>query len=316
MLKVAIVQHTPCFLDLERGLRLACDCIAEAAQNGAALVVLSEAFLPGYPAWIWRLRPGPDAALLQQLHARLLAQAVNLDGNALDPLRAAAAAHGVTVVCGVVERDGAGSRSTLYNAVVVIGPDGALLNRHRKLVPTNVERTVWGQGDASGLRAVETPAGRLGTLICWESYMPLARYALFAQGIDVYIAPSYDCGDAWVGSLQHIAREGRCWVLGCGMAFQAGALPDDFPGRAQMYPDAQEWVNAGDSLVVAPDGTLVAGPLRRAQGILYADIDLARSAQERRSLDVAGHYARPDIFDLRVNCAPAAPVTLFDARQS
>lgn len=316
MLRVAVVQRTPPFLDREAGLQLACDCIAEAAQHGAALVVLSEAFVPGYPAWIWRLRPGTDAGLLALLHARLQAQAVSLDGAPVPALCAAAAAHGVTVVCGVVECDAVGSRGTLYNTVVVIGPDGALLNRHRKLVPTNAERTVWGQGDASGLRAVATPAGRIGTLICWESYMPLARYALFAQGIDLYIAPSYDCGDAWVGSLQHIAREGRCWVLGCGMAFQAGELPDDLPGRSLIYPDPQEWVNSGDSLVVAPDGTLVAGPLRRAQGILYADIDPARAAQERRSLDVAGHSGRPDIFELRVNCAPATPLTLLGTGQS
>lgn len=310
MFKVALVQHTPVFLENEQTLQLGMALISEAAANGAKLIVFTETFIPGYPTWIWRLRPGADTKILAQLHARLFAQSLSIDGDEINALRLAAAANAITIVCGIVERDQLGSRTSLYNSVVVIGEDGVILNKHRKLVPTNAERTVFGHGDASGLLAVETPIGRLGTLICWESYMPLSRYALYAQGIDLYIAPSYDFGNAWIGTLQHIARESGCWVLGCGMAFQARDLPADLPDIAKMYPDPNEWVNDGDSVVVGPTGTLLVGPMRREKGMFYATIDLAENAAARRSLDVAGHSSRPDIFDLHVNCAPMVPITL------
>ncbi|MEO7244511.1 MAG: nitrilase-related carbon-nitrogen hydrolase, partial [Rubrivivax sp.] len=175
MPRIAIAQLAPVFLDRAATLAKAVATLDEAARGGARLVVFPEAFVPGYPAWMWRLRPGTDMALTEQLHALACAQAVDIGAGALAPLCEAARQHEVTVICGMQERDGAFSRSTLYNTVVVIGPDGALLNRHRKLMPTNPERMVWGFGDASGLRAVDTPCGRVGALICWENYMPLAR---------------------------------------------------------------------------------------------------------------------------------------------
>jgi nitrilase len=171
---------------------------------------------------------------------------------------------------------------------------------------------VHGFGDASGLRAVDTPAGRIGALICWENYMPLARYALYAQGVQVYVAPTYDCGDGWISTLRHIALEGRCWVLGSGVALRGSDIPDDFPGRTQLFPDPDEWINPGDSAVVDPQGRLVAGPMRCETGILYADMDTARVAPARRAIDVSGHYARPDIFQLQVNRAPASTVRFTD----
>jgi nitrilase len=274
-------------------------------------VVLPEAFVPGYPAWIWRLRPGTDMALAEQLHARLRSNAVDLSRDELAPLFAAARQHKATVVCGIHERDADFSRNTLYNTVVVIGPDGTLLNRHRKVMPTSPERMVWGFGDASGLKAVDTPCGRVGALICWENYLPLARCAMYAQGVDIYIAPTYDSGERWIVSMQHIAREGGCWVLGSCIAFRGRDIPAALPGKAQLYPDDDEWINAGDSLVVAPGGKIVAGPLHEAQAILYADIDLEKVGQARRTLDVVGHYARPDLFQLHVNTRPALPV-VFD----
>jgi len=307
-MRAAIVQRPPAFLDRDKTLELAAAAVAEAARGGAKLVVFPEAFIAGYPAWIWRLRPGTDMALTERLHAGLLESAVTLDAGHLDPLCLAAREHDVTVVCGMHERDGTFSRGTLYNSVVVIGPDGEMRNRHRKLMPTNPERMVWGQGDATGLKAVQTPCGRLGALICWESYMPLVRYALYAQGVEIYVAPTYDSGERWIATLQHIAREGGCWVLGSGCAFRGGDLPAAFPGRSELYPDAAEWVNPGDSVVIAPGGKIVAGPLRRETGVLYADIDLQQVGAARRSLDVAGHYARADLFELRVNTRAAPPV--------
>jgi len=306
MSRIAIVQHAPVFLDRAATLDKAVIAVDEAATAGARLIVFPEAFVPGYPAWIWRLRPGADMALTEQLHARLRANAVDLAGEDLAPLRQAARQHQVTIVCGLHEREGDFSRGTLYNTVVVIGPDGALLNRHRKVMPTSPERMVWGFGDATGLKAVDTPCGRVGALICWENYMPLARCAMYAQGVEIYVAPTYDSGERCVASMQHIAREGGCWVLGCGCAFQARDIADAVPG---MYPDADEWVNPGDSVVVAPGGKIVAGPLHEAIGILYADIDLERVGMARRSLDVVGHSARPDLFQLQVNRRPQPPVT-------
>lgn len=310
--KIAVVQKSPVFLEKEKTVAKAVASVAEAAAGGAKLVVFTEAFIPGYPAWVWRLRPGSDWGVSEQLHERLLVNAVNLDSDDLLPLYEVARKHAVTIVCGIEERDNKLSQSTLYNTVIIIGADGSLLNRHRKLMPTNPERMVWGFGDASGLKVVETPAGRVGTLLCWENYMPLARYAIYSQGVEVYIAPTYDNGHGWIGTLQHIAREGRCWVVGCGNLMQGADIPDDFPGKSRLYPDVDEWINPGDSLVIAPGGEIVAGPLHKERGILYCDIDCDKVGIARRALDVVGHYSRPDIFQLHVNSRPQSPVEFSD----
>src|SRR5438552_6509703 len=258
MSRIAVIQRPPVFLDRGQTLERAVDAVREAAEMGAQLVVFPETYIPGYPAWIWRLRPGEDMALTEKLHARLRANSVSLAGDELAPLRQAAKEYKVTVVCGIHERDAEFSGGTLYNTVVVIGIDGTVQNRHRKLMPTNPERMVWGCGDATGLKAVDTPVGRVGALICWESYMPLARYALYAQGVEVYVAPTYDSGERTVATMQHIAREGGCWVVSCGCAFQARDIRDAVPGMAELFRDPEEWVNSGDSVVVAPGGKVVA----------------------------------------------------------
>ncbi len=308
MAKIAVVQKSSVVLNREKTVARAAHAIAEAAAEGADLVVFTEAFISGYPAWIWRLRPGADWGLSEELHARLLNSAVNLASDDLKPLYEAAQENNVTVICGMNERDNQLSQATLYNTVVVIGPDGSLLNRHRKLMPTNPERMVWGFGDGSGLKAVDTTIGRIGTLVCWENYMPLARYALYSQGVEVYIAPTYDSGDDWIGTLQHIAREGRCWVVGCGNLLRGSDIPADFPDKSTLYPNDDEWVNSGDSVVIAPGGEIVAGPLRQKEGTIYCDIDRARAIEAKRALDVAGHYSRPDIFTLHVKTQAQSPV--------
>ena len=312
MNKIAVIQHAPAFLNRDATVTLAVKLLDQAASQGAQMIVFPEAFIPGYPAWIWRLRPGSDWGTNEALHKRLLENAVDLESDQLAPLCRAAQKNQVTVVCGMNERDPCSSRATLYNTVVVIGPDGSLLNRHRKLMPTNPERMVWGMGDASGLRAIDTPVGRIGTLICWENYMPLSRYALYAQGIDIYIAPTYDNGDDWLCSMQHIAREAGCWVVNSGTLLRAADMPDDLEERAILYPDSDEWINGGDSAIIAPGGQLIAGPLHNEEGTLYAEIDTERGAVARRTLDVVGHYSRPDIFTLQVNTNPYAPVSLSE----
>lgn len=309
--KVAVIPKPPVLLDRDKTIARGVRSIEEAAGAGATLLVFPEAYVPGYPAWIWRLKPGGDIKLSSELHARLRRNAVDLDRDHLRPLQEAARKHGVTVVMGINEIDSRFSGTTLFNTVVIIGPDGALLNRHRKLMPTNPERMVWGMGDASGLRVVDTPAGRLGALICWESYMPLARYALYAQDLEIFVNPTWDNGEAPLVTLRHIAREAGCWVIGTATAIQGSDLPDDFPERDRLYkPD--EWINDGDAVVVNPAGAVVAGPLHREKGILYAELDVEAARRARRSLDVCGHYSRPDIFSLSVNRKALQPAAFLD----
>jgi len=311
-MRAAIVQRPPVLLDRGACMDRVLEGLEEAVGLGAQLVVFPETYLPGYPEYIWRLRPLQDGDLSRELHGRLIENAVDLEADDLGPVRDAAARHGLTVVIGVHERDGAFSRATLFNTLVTIGPDGQVMNRHRKLVPTSPERMVWSPGDAAGLRVLDSAVGRLGGLICWENYMPLARFALYAQGVEVYVASTWDEGDGWIATMRHIAREGRCWVLGAGCSIQARDVPEGFPERARLYPDPDEWLNHGDSVIVAPSGEIVAGPLRGEHGVLIAEIDPAEARSQHYTLDVAGHYGRPDVFSLRVDRAPRRQVAFSD----
>jgi len=308
MTKVAVIQEAPVFLNKKETIKKAVALIDKSASSNASLIVFPETFVPGYPDWIWRLKPANDEELTEEIHAQLLANSINLKSDDLKPLCDSAKKHQVTIVCNINERDYAHSQTTIYNTNVIIGCDGAILNRHRKLMPTNPERMVWGFGDASGLKVIDTPCGKIASLICWENYMPLARYALYAQGVEIYIAPTWDSGDTWVSTMRHIAKEGSCWVIGNGSAIKGRDFPDNFPGKTTLYPDPDEWVNTGDSVVVKPGGEIVAGPMRREQGILYADIDACNASSAHRKLDVAGHYARPDIFKLHVKTEAQSPV--------
>lgn len=312
--RVAVVQRPPVLLERLATLAAAVELLNTAADNGAQLVVFPETYIPGYPVWIWRLQPEADYQLTSSIHQELLANSIDLSADGLRPIRDAAADRKVVVVCGVHERDGEFGRATLFNTLVTIGSDGEILNRHRKLMPTNPERMVWGQGDGSGLRVVDTPVGRVGGLICWENYMPLARYALYAQGVEIYVAPTWDEGETWLATMRHIAAEGRCWVIGAGCSLRASDIPDLFPGREQLFTDPDEWLNPGDSVVVAPGGEIVAGPLHKEHGLLYHDIDVSRVASAHRTLDVAGHYGRDDIFRLTVDRSIRTPIT-YDTNQ-
>lgn len=308
----AISQKPPMLLDLEASMDTALATIDEAAARGAQLIVFPEAFLPGYPTWIWRLRPGGDSELGNEIHARLRANAVDLGKGGLAPLQAAARDKGVVLVVGFHELESRYSGTTLFCSVAMIGPDGEILNRHRKMMPTNPERMVWGFGDASGLNVVDTPFGRIGSLICWENYMPLARHALYAQNVEIWVAPTWDCGDTWTASMNHIAREGGCWVLSSATALESSDIPADFPGRDTLFPGA-DWINPGDGIVVKPFGGLSAGPLHQDKSLLIAELDLDLARRARKPLDVAGHYGRPDLFHLRVDRRPQTPVSFDDA---
>ena len=294
---VAAVQISPAFLDREATVDRACQAIAEAGSRGARLVVFPEAFVPGYPLWVWCIAPGQTHDL-RVLYAELLDQAVTVPGAAVAQLCEAARAAGVYVAIGVNERNVEASGTSLYNALLFIGADGRILGVHRKLVPTAGERLVHAQGDGSGLTAYDTPLGRLGGLVCWENYMPLARQALYNTGIHLYVAPTWDRGEPWRSTLRHVAKEGRVYVIGCCSAMRQADLPDRFSFKAAVPVSANGWINPGDSMIVDPDGKVLAGPLHEEQGMLFAEVDPQRVVGPRWQLDVAGHYARPDVLDL------------------
>ena len=307
-MKVAIVQEPPVYLDREKSMERAVALVGQAAGRGCKMAVFPETWLPGYPTFVWRMSPGAGMKQTDELFALSQANSIDLSKDQLSPLREAAKEHEMVVVFGYQEIDGAISGSTIFNSCAIIDADGQILNNHRKLMPTNPERMVWGFGDGSGLNVVETAVGRVGALICWENYMPLARYAIYAQNVDIYVAPTWDSGETWLATMQHIAREGGCWVIGCATSLQASDIPSTVPYRDELFPDANEWVNSGDAVVYRPFGGVEAGPMRKEKGLLLADIDVAAARASRRKFDVSGHYARPDVFTLQVNRNRQTPI--------
>jgi nitrilase len=302
--KVACVQSEPVVLDLERTLDRLEALAAEAARNGAGLVVFPETFVPVYPSSHWaKAFAGWDNAAAKQVFARLAQNSVVVGAAAERRLGAAAKELGVWLVTGVneVEPERPG---TIYNSLLYYAPDGTLALHHRKLVPTNHERLIWGQGDGRGLTAVETGFGRLGGLICWENYMPLARFALYEAGVEIYVASTADDGDEWQSTLVHIARESRAYVVSPCHFQRASAYPDDFPLRGQL--EGAGMLGRGGSAILAPDGSYLAGPLYDEEGILYAELDPGRLLEERQRFDPAGHYHRPDVLSLAVSPAARA----------
>jgi nitrilase len=296
---IAAVQAAPVFLDRDATIAKACDLIAEAAGKGAKLIAFPESYVPTYPDWVWAI-PAGEEGLLGELYAELLDQSVAIPSPATERLCAAARAAGAYVAIGLSERNVEASGGSMYNTLLYIDPQGQIMGKHCKLVPTGGERLVWAQGDGSTLGVYDTPLGRLGGLICWENYMPLARYALYAWGAQLYVAATWDRGEPWLSTLRHIAKEGRVYVLGCGMALRAADIPDRYEFKQRFYAGAGEWINVGDSAILDPDGQVLAGPLREQEGILYAEVDPQRMRGSKWMLDVAGHYARPDVFQLSV----------------
>ena len=297
-MKVACVQAEPVVLDREATIDKLEVLAAEAAAEGAQLVVFPEAFVPAYPSSVWaRALAGWSQAGAREAFALLARESVEVPGAAADRIGAAARAHGIWIVTGVTEVDPA-RPSTLYNTLLYHGPDGSLVEKHRKLVPTNHERLVWGPGDGGGLRAFETPLGRLGGLICWENYMPLARFALYESGVEIYVASTADDGDAWQATLVHIARESRSFVVAPSHFQRASAYPADFPLRELIA--GTDVIGRGGSAILGPDGAYLAGPLYDQEGVLYAELDPARLWEERQRFDPAGHYHRPDVLQLSV----------------
>src|SRR6266516_7741872 len=312
--KVACVQAEPVILDLERTLDKLEQLVAEAAGNGAELVVFPETFVSVYPSSVWgKFFAGWNHEGAKQAFARIAQSAVAVGSPAERRLGAAAKELGVWLVTGVNEVD-AQRPGTIYNALLFHSSDGELVLHHRKLVPTNHERLVWGQGDGRGLTAVETGFGRLGGLICWENFMPLARVALYESGVEIYVASTADDGAAWQQTLVHIARESRAYVVAPAHFQLESAYPDDFPLAAEI--EGAGTIGRGGSAILAPDGSYLAGPLYDEEGILYAELDPARLLAERQRFDPVGHYSRPDVLQLTVRVDGAPTSTRPSARSS
>lgn len=292
---VAAVQAEPVFLDKKKSIQKACSLISEAGNHGAKLVVFPEVFIAGYPDWIWQIPPG-EMSMNQMLYARFLESAVSIPSAETDRLCAAAKKAGVYLTIGVNELGISGG--SVYNTLLFITPEGTILGHHQKLVPTVAERTVWAFGDPQTLAVYNTPLGNLGGLICWENYMPLVRQSLYERGIALYAAPTYDEGSAWQASMRHIGKEGRVFIMSCCMVLRKQTVLKALPELSAYYEGSGEWINSGNSMIAGPNGEVLAQPLNQEEGILYADVDPSHAQGAKWNLDVAGHYARPDAFQL------------------
>jgi nitrilase len=307
--KAAVVQAAPALFEREASIEKAFSLVLEAAAQGAQLILFPEAFIPAYPRGLsFGTVVGSRTAEGRLTWQRYWANAVEVPGPATQALGAAARQAGAYLAVGVIERDSQFSRGTLYCTLLYFGPDGSLLGKHRKLKPTAAERLIWGEGDGSTLTVLDTPLGRIGGLICWENYMPLARTAMYSKGVEIYLAPTADARDAWQATLRHIACEGRCFVLGCNQYVTKEMYPPDLVGIEDLE-DQPEVLCRGGSAIVSPLGNVLAGPLFDQEGILYADLDLAEVAQAKYDFDVVGHYARPDVFRLLVDERPRPPAS-------
>jgi len=303
MTRVAVVQAASIPFDARATVAKAESLIAQAATRGAELALFPEAFVGGYPkGTAFGAVVGRRSGAGRDLYRRYFDAAVELDGPEIAGLLDASAAHGVFVVIGVIERLGA----TLYCTALMIDPVAGLAGIHRKLMPTGTERLIWGFGDGSTIGTAESRAGRVGTVICWENYMPALRQAMYAQAVELYCAPTADDRATWIPSMTHIALEGRVFVLTACQAIQVGDYPEWY--QQEIGGDPGSYLMRGGSAIIAPDGSILAGPVLDAEVILDAEVDLGEIARAHLDMDAVGHYSRPDVFELRVNTRAQAPV--------
>jgi nitrilase len=301
--RVAVVQAAAVPFDSDACVAKAVLLIADAAKQGAKVIVFPEAFIGGYPKGLnFGLVVGARDPVGREEFRLYLDAAIEIPGPQTQRLGDAAATHGCYVVIGVIERDG----GTCYCTVLFFGPDGALLGKHRKLMPTALERMIWGFGDGSTLTVVQSPHGVIGSVICWENYMPMLRMAMYAKNVALYCAPTADDRDTWLPTMQHVALEGRCFVLTACQYIRKSAFPDTVRVSLGDSPDAV--LMRGGSAIVNPLGKVLSGPCFEGETILTADLDLNEIGRAKFDFDVTGHYSRPDIFQLIVNEAPASPV--------
>lgn len=298
-IKIAAAQLTPVFLNKEKTIDKACEAISEAGKNGARLIVFPEAFISGYPDWVW-LIPNSKGVELNNLYLSLHKSAVTVGDDSTEKLLKAAKAARINVVMGMNERNTEKSGASLCNSLLFIDDEGEILGTHRKLMPTGGERLIHAQGNGSTLKSYDTSAGKIAGLICWENFMPLARTAIYETGAQILAAPTWDKSPNWLQTMQHIAREGGLFVVSTCMALKIDDIPDEFDFK-KLYPEGREWINTGNSCIISPKGQLLAGPLDSEENILYAEINMNEIIEAKRSLDVVGHYSRPDVFNFSIN---------------
>ncbi|MFD2572165.1 carbon-nitrogen hydrolase family protein [Spirosoma soli] len=298
--KVGVVQATPALFDIERSVDLVIEWLEKAAQAGCQLVLFPESFIPGYPRGLTF-----DAIIGRRTEKGrtmwLDYWANSIDAKSVHTTRISEAIRksGLFVALGVTERDPIGG--TLYCSLFYFDQKGRFLGQHRKLKPTGLERYIWGESDGSTLLSFDTDLGKIGGLICWENYMPLARTALYQQGIQIYLAPTADARTSWQATMQHIALEGRCFVLASNQFVQK----TDYPERYQAdLLDEPALMSSGGSVIISPLGELLAGPLWNEEGLLTAELDFTTLAKSKLDFDPVGHYARPDVFQLQVTNQP------------
>ena len=309
--RVAVVQASPVLFDREATLEKAIKLIKDAAGNGSKLILFPEAFIPAYPRGLsFGTVVGDRKHEGRLTWEKYWANSVDVPGPATERLGEAAQEAGAYLAMGVIERDSEYSRGTVFCSLLYFGPDGRLLGKHRKLMPTAAERLIWGSGDGSTLAAFDTDIGVIGGLICWENYMPLARVAMYGKGVEIYLAPTADQRDRWQSTLIHIALEGRCFVLGCNQYVTKSMYPSNLAGIEDLE-DLPEEICRGGSVIISPLGEVMEGPLYGEEGILYADLDLADVVRSRFDFDTVGHYSRPDVFQLHVDECPK-PAVLYD----
>lgn len=294
--RVAVIQSGTILFDTPATLDKLARSVGEAAAKGARLAVFPEAFVGGYPKGVdFGARVGSRTDEGREWFRRYHAAAIDVPGSEVEAIGEVAREHAMHLVVGVIERDG----GTLYCTALIFGDDGTLLGKHRKLMPTAMERLIWGQGDGSTLPVVETSMGRIGAVICWENYMPLLRTAMYAQGVELYCAPTVDDRETWALSMRHIAFEGRCFVLSAVQYLTRGDCPDDYHPREGDDP-ATVLIHGG-SLIVGPLGEVLAGPVYGREAVLVADVDVGALPRAKYDFDAVGHYARPDVFKLTVD---------------
>jgi nitrilase len=303
IVRAAVVQAAPVLFDTAKSLQKLADLAADAVRQRAELVVFPEAFVGGYPkGHDFGVTLGVRSAEGREDFRRLFESAIEVPGSATEFIGSVAKDHTVHLVVGVIERDG----GTLYCTALIYGPDGQMLGKHRKLMPTAMERVIWGCGDGSTLPVVTTSLGKIGSVICWENYMPLLRTAMYAKGVELYCALTVDDRETWISTIRHIALEGRSFVLSACQFLQRSDLPSGYP--TEGLPVSQDVLIRGGSCIIGPLGQILAGPKYGEECVLAADIDRAELAMAKFDFDVVGHYSRPDVFRLEVNEQPMKSV--------
>ena len=302
-IKVAAAQLSPIFLNKQKTVEKACEAIVEAGENDADLIVFPEAFISGYPDWVW-LIPNSKGSDLNELYLKLVENAVSIPDDTTNKLCKAAKKSRINVVIGMHERNTETSNASLFNSLLFIDDKGLILGKHRKLIPTGGERLIWSQGDGSTIRSYDTSVGKIAGLICWENLMPLARNAIYEFGTQILAAPTWDKSSNWIQSMQHNAREGGLFIVSACMSLKMDDIPDVYQFK-KLYPKEREWINVGNSSIIGPNGQFLAGPLEAEEGILYANIELQQIIKAKRMFDVVGHYSRPDVFSFNIKNQPS-----------